>query len=525
MIPWGTLLLCGVLYDPMVTAVPPIEGMRHYCYARQRDLNIALIYGMSSKIETDSQLKCSRKNAHARKPIQSLAYTYAIDQVNANPHLLPNISVGFVLLDDCWNGLAALADMLHLLPYEEGSDYFPQEELITCEDGNWKRFKAVGAVGPGNSGAAVLTGGLSTLFHFPLVFTYASSDELSDKSRFAYTMRLVPPDRLQAEALVDLIVYFGWSYISLLYYEGPYAENGAKQLEKYAKKKGICIAFKYMFPSDSSTADGKEVTRKLAIYRDARVVLSFIHDTHLNIILPFLEKENLIGHFIWIGSDIFSLQSDGNPRMAALKDNAFASYFQQKGDENFRQYFRTVTPKNQPDDPFLKNAYSEKYNCEWNRTLEDNSCYQYESEPHNITGGIGYESKMIDGVNVFAYALHALVSDTCPEAFKDKTLLDACIDGQKLHEYMLNVEFDGLSGHIKFDERGDFLGSYTFEQYSNGNGISLAAIWDKQTSSLIVDKSKLYWFGKEGQKTSKCWQTFYVSLVPFFTLNILICEF
>ena len=505
-ISWGIQLLIGLLYVSMVTAVLPTQDMRHRCYARQRDLNIAFLTGMSSIEETDSHLKCGRENWAQQVPVISLAYTYAIDQVNANPHLLPNISLGFVLLDTCNQDLSALADILHMLPNTEGSDFFPEEELILCEDVNWKQFKAVGAVGPDTSAAGVMTGGLSTLFHFPLIFTYASSDELSDKSRFAYTMRLVPPDRLQAEAMINLVVHFGWSYVSLLYFQGPYGENGAKQLEKQAKEKGICIAFKYMFPSDSSAADGKEVARKLALYTDARVVLVFIKDSHLRLLLPFLEKQGLIGHFIWVGSDYLKVNSDENPKMAALRDNAFSVFPVEKLDDEFVQYFKMVTPKSHPDDPFLKSAYSQKYNCKWNHTLGDASCYKYESEPHNITDTLCFECKVIDGVKVFAYALHALITDTCPDAFNDKFLLDACINGQKLHEYLLNVEFNGHIGHIKFDEKGDFLGSYTIFQYSQGIWVPEVARWNTRSSSLAVNLDKLHWSGIEGSKASKFWQ-------------------
>ena len=54
-------------------------------------------------------------------------------------------------------------------------------------------------------------------------------------------MRLVPPDKFQAQAMMEIVEHYNWTYISLLYSEGSYGENGAKMIEAEAKKRGICI--------------------------------------------------------------------------------------------------------------------------------------------------------------------------------------------------------------------------------------------------------------------------------------------
>ena len=69
--------------------------------------------------------------------------------------------------------------------------------------------------------------------------SYASTGiELSDKSRFGYFSRVVPPDSYQAQALVDVVKAFGWSYVSTLADEGNYGERGIATFEKLAVKSG-----------------------------------------------------------------------------------------------------------------------------------------------------------------------------------------------------------------------------------------------------------------------------------------------
>lgn len=56
--------------------------------------------------------------------------------------------------------------------------------------------------------------------------SYAStSTELSDKSRFEYFSRVVPPDNFQAQAMVEIIRVLGWKYVSTVAVEGEYGEK------------------------------------------------------------------------------------------------------------------------------------------------------------------------------------------------------------------------------------------------------------------------------------------------------------
>ena len=67
-------------------------------------------------------------------------------------------------------------------------------------------------------------------FYFFLIqipqLSYAStSTELSDKSRFEYFSRVVPPDNFQAQAIVEVVKALGWKYVSTVAVEGDYGEK------------------------------------------------------------------------------------------------------------------------------------------------------------------------------------------------------------------------------------------------------------------------------------------------------------
>lgn len=62
-------------------------------------------------------------------------------------------------------------------------------------------------------------------FQIPQVSYASTSTELSDKSRFEYFSRVVPPDNFQAQAMVSIIKELGWKYVSTVAVEGEYGEK------------------------------------------------------------------------------------------------------------------------------------------------------------------------------------------------------------------------------------------------------------------------------------------------------------
>jgi metabotropic glutamate receptor 1 len=61
---------------------------------------------------------------------------------------------------------------------------------------------------------------LLSLFNIPQIGYSATSKDLSDKSLYRYFLRVVPSDKLQAQALADFVHHFGWTFISTVYTEG-----------------------------------------------------------------------------------------------------------------------------------------------------------------------------------------------------------------------------------------------------------------------------------------------------------------
>ena len=50
--------------------------------------------------------------------------------------------------------------------------------------------------------------------------------QLNNRFRYPYYSRLVPSDMYQAQTLVDIMIRYGWTYVTVLASKGSYGERG-----------------------------------------------------------------------------------------------------------------------------------------------------------------------------------------------------------------------------------------------------------------------------------------------------------
>lgn len=68
----------------------------------------------------------------------------------------------------------------------------------------------------------------------PQVGYSATSRDLSNKNFFKYFLRVVPSDKLQAQVMIDLMLAYNWTYITVAYTEGKWSRSGREREVKGA---------------------------------------------------------------------------------------------------------------------------------------------------------------------------------------------------------------------------------------------------------------------------------------------------
>lgn len=72
----------------------------------------------------------------------------------------------------------------------------------------------------------------------PQVSYASTAPELSDNTRYDFFSRVVPPDTYQAQAMVDIVKYMRWNYVSTVASEGNYGESGVDAFIQKSREDG-----------------------------------------------------------------------------------------------------------------------------------------------------------------------------------------------------------------------------------------------------------------------------------------------
>ena len=164
----------------------------------------------------------------------------------------------------------------------------------------------VGVVGTLTSMQATSVAQFFGIFQLPIMSIYATSDALSDKTRYEYVMRLAPPDSIEEATLVKVLLNLGCSYISLVYTDSSYGQNATDQVEQFLRDNpdyGTCLAVSVKIPNDAGRADFDIVVGALMAEKGARVVMAFVSFYQQTNFFDAVRCLVRVGWFLWLSGD------------------------------------------------------------------------------------------------------------------------------------------------------------------------------------------------------------------------------
>ncbi|XP_061755356.1 metabotropic glutamate receptor 5-like [Nerophis ophidion] len=394
------------------------------------------------------------------------AMMHTLDRINADPNILPNITLGCEIRDSCWHSAVAL----------EQSIEFIRDTLVSAEEEESQgrcpaemggappsKKPIVGLIGPGSSSVAIQVQNLLQLFNIPQIAYSATSMDLSDKSLYKYFMRVVPSDMQQARAMVDIVKRYNWSYVSAIHTEGNYGESGMEAFKEMAAKEGICIAHSDKIYSNAGERSFDKLLHKLRGHLPkARAVACFCEGMTVRGILMAMRRQQLVGEFLLLGSDGWAdrydvtdgLEREASGGLTIKLKSAYVTWFD--------DYYLKLRPDSNPRNPWFPEFWQHRFQCKlkgqesaaYNRT-----CSRRESLHHHYA----QDTKMgfvINAIYAMAHGLHAMQQELCP-GYKGLCESMRPIDGRHLLEFLMRTNFTGVSGEtIYFDQSGDSPGRY-----------------------------------------------------------------
>ncbi|XP_043264980.1 metabotropic glutamate receptor [Colletes gigas] len=446
------------------------------------------------------------------------AMLFAVDQINEDKRTLPGITLGVHILDTCGRDTYALNQSLHFV---RASLSNLDISVLECADKSVPRVKKTATAGPifgviggSYSSVSLQVANLLRLFHIPQISPASTAKALSDKTRFDYFARTVPPDTFQSIALVDVVKSANWSYVSTVYSEGSYGEYGIEVFTREATERNVCIAAAVKVPGAADDRVFDDIIQRLSKKSNARAVILFTRAEDARGILEAARRSNLSQPFQWLASDGWGRQSKLVEGLEEEAEGAITVELQSENIPGFDEYMASLTPDTNRRNPWFGEYWEEVFGCVPKRyATAQNATVCTPNLRLNAATGYEQESKVqfvVDAVYAFALALHNLQRDVCTKNSGLCASMAHYDRGAFYRNYLLNVSFtDAAGSEVKFDEHGDGLARYEILNFrksdlngSNGYHYRVVGKW---YNSLDIHTDELVWAkGTKDIPTSAC---------------------
>ena len=395
------------------------------------------------------------------------AMLYAIDFINSDPYLLPNIKIGYDIRDTC------LSENIGL---DESIEFVFSDDLChtTClSNTNTLNTSITAVIGATVSFVSIPVASLFRLFNLPQVSYSSTSSLLSNRDRYNYFFRTIPPDDQQAQAMIDLIVYFGWDHVSTIYSKNSYGQPGIDEFHRLAKIEKICIDVNEGIDENFVTANYTELANKL-FNSSANVVVLFAHTQHVINLLTEIKsvQGNSTRQFLWIASDSWaSVTSRRAGDFSSIVSGMWGVLPLTTKYDKFEEYYSYLTLGTNLRNPFFTEYYQVFYNCIAGINCTNDSITEHPRYQQDTTIPL-----VIDAVYSVAHALNNFFRENCKQPLVWYKINQTCVgrtnesqtrlNGKVLLKYLSNVSFTSPTGKkVMFDKFGNVEGNYEFYNY------------------------------------------------------------
>uniref|UniRef100_A0A3P9MFP0 Taste 1 receptor member 2 n=1 Tax=Oryzias latipes TaxID=8090 RepID=A0A3P9MFP0_ORYLA len=436
-----------------------------------------------------------RPNKHAVHLMQAMRF--AVEEINnaSGPlHLLPGVKLGYQIYDVCSIPASVLATLDILVPQY-------QNPRVSAEAGqalfnSTEAQIAVGVIGPDSSSKTFTPAALLGSFLVPEISYEASNEMLSNKFLYPSFFRTIPSDKNQVTAMIQLLVQFNWTWITVLGSDNDYGLQGMQSLSQQAPKHGICIAYQGIIPaaSDEKVQTMRNTVEKI-LKTKVNTIVVFSSKTIFHDFLPFVLERNITDK-VWIGTEDWSpstlisgipgINTIGTVVGVSVQDASISGFpdFQKKEVEKSIKHIKD-------DSNVIKSSAND---CLQSTDLYTLVSKNYSMDDYDTTSSFN----VYKAVYAMAYALHLTLGCDSGKCSRKS------VSPQKLLPSLKKVRFSLSNSSVYFDEKGDPPTGYDIVSWAwRGTEWSLKVVgsFTPDPVMLSVDTDQIQWHGKEDFKS------------------------
>ncbi|XP_030256105.1 extracellular calcium-sensing receptor-like [Sparus aurata] len=455
-----------------------------------------------------NQLSCQGFDPPGFRHAMTMAF--AIDEINKNSDLLPNVTLGYSLYDNCATLIIGFSAALSLAS--------GQEEQFVLQENCLGTPPVLGIVGDSFSTFSIATSDVIGLFKLPMVSYFATCSCLSDRQRFPSFFRTIPSDAFQVRAMIQILKRFGWTWAGLLVSNDDYGLHVARSFQSdLAQSGGGCLAYSEILPWGDNPA---ELTRIVEVMRKstARVVIVFAHQIHMIQLMEEVSMQNVTG-LQWMASEAWTAAAVlQTPRLMPYLGGTLGIAIRRGEIPGLRDFLLGIRPdlhdSNNNGNNMMRQFWENTFQCRfapppagWVEAgaalcTGDEALENMETEFLDVSN-LRPEYNIYKAVYALAYALDDMLQcepGRGPFSRNSCAVLQGLEPWQLMH-YLEKVNFTTTFGdQVSFDENGDALPIYDIMNWlwlpdgrtkvQNVGEVKRSAFKGEE---LTIDEDKIFW--------------------------------
>ncbi|XP_003515686.1 vomeronasal type-2 receptor 116 [Cricetulus griseus] len=406
------------------------------------------------------------KRLDLQKPTKNyryaLAFSFAIDEVNKNPDILPNISLAFgINADGCKTVFEIYKEtQSSKYKYDRAPNYVCTQETV-C---------SVMLSGPNWAVSAIIAQAMGLLTSQKvLLLTYGPFHPiLSESEQFPYLYQMAPKDTSLALAMVSLILHFNWNWVGLAISDNDEGIQFLSYLRREMEKSILCFAFVNMIPVELHLYISRaEVYYKEIVTSSTNVVIIY-GDTDSTLAVSFRMWESQGIQRIWVTTSQWDATTNKKDFTLGLQHGTIAFAHHHAEISGFKTFVQTLNPVKYSNEYLAKLEWM-KFNCEASTSM----CKTLK----NCSSNASLEALMIETVDMafgdesygiynavyaVAHAFHELLLQTMDNW---KVHIFNC---SKMHSILRKTQFTNPSGdRVNMNKKENLEAEYNIFQILN----------------------------------------------------------
>ncbi|XP_044295639.1 extracellular calcium-sensing receptor-like [Varanus komodoensis] len=354
-----------------------------------------------------------------------LALTFAVKEINDNPHILPNLTLGFCIYDSYFTAKWTYQTTL----------------LLICVAGrlvpNYKcdiqqHLKAV--MGGLDAQTSLHVANLVDIYKIPQLI-YGSAPVMNDKTPGLPFYNMTPKESLQYAGILSLLLHFRWTWIGTVVMDNDSGERFLQIVVPLFSESGVCLAFIEKIPELTYVTEMKDMFKKGAKIHD------HIMDSTANVLVangesyfmtffrwfPYLSEQDHvtsipIGKVMIVTAQVeltsLVYQRDWN---TDILHGALSFTIQSNHVPGFKQFLNAQDPSSPKGNGFIRSFWQNAFNCvfpdPFPGNLDGNICTgdeKLEFLPATFfeMSLTGHSYNVYNAVHAVAHALHAMTSSS-----------------------------------------------------------------------------------------------------------------